>query len=313
MENFPPPENQNLLEDLPPKSFQYKKIVFYIVGVLFLGLFIYFSLFNVPRKFPEGAIVAIEPGASLRNTSLQLKNKDIIRSRTIFEALVILYSGDRYIISTDYLFEKPASVFEVARRVSKGESRLAAIKITIPEGFDISDIANTVSLKLLNFDKNKFLLEAQDKEGYLFPDTYFFLTRATHVDVLKYMTANFEKKIAPLRAEILTTGRTEEDIIIMASIVEKEAKGDADRATIAGILWKRISLGRALEVDAAPVTYKEKGLPKNPICNPGLEAIKATIYPEASPYLYYLHDKEGNIHYAKNFEEHKKNKFKYLR
>ena len=98
----------------------------------------------------------------------------------------------------------------------------------------------------------------------------------------------------------------------MASIIEKEARG-SDRGVISGILWKRLSLGRALEVDAAPETYKVKGLPKAPIANPGLAAIKAAIHPENSPYFYYLHDADGNIHYAKSFEEHKRNKELYLK
>ena len=68
-----------------------------------------------------------------------------------------------------------------------------------------------------------------------------------------------------------------------------------------------------LQTDAAPETYKVKGLPKNPISNPGLEAINSAINPQNSSYLYYLHDKDGNIHYAKNFEEHKANKLKYLK
>jgi UPF0755 protein len=99
----------------------------------------------------------------------------------------------------------------------------------------------------------------------------------------------------------------------MASLVEEEAKGDEDREYISGILWKRLSINMPLQVDAAPSTYEKRGLPENPITNPGLEAIQAAIHPKNSPYLYYLHDKEGNIHYARNFEEHKANKLKYLK
>ena len=99
----------------------------------------------------------------------------------------------------------------------------------------------------------------------------------------------------------------------MASIIEREAKGDSDRGYISGILWNRINKNMPLQVDAALKTYKTKGLPEQPICNPGLEAIKAAIHPVLSNYLYYLHDKNGVIHYAKTFEEHKKNKLKYLK
>lgn len=99
----------------------------------------------------------------------------------------------------------------------------------------------------------------------------------------------------------------------MASILEREAKGDQDREQISGILWKRLSIGMALQVDAAPETYKERGLPDSPIGNPGLESIYASLYPKTTPYLYYLHDKQGMIHYARSFAEHKANIAKYLK
>ena len=127
------------------------------------------------------------------------------------------------------------------------------------------------------------------------------------------MSENFEKKIAIVRPDILLSHKTEKEIIIMASIIEREAKRDPDRGFISGILWKRLSLGMPLQVDAVPETYKTKGLPETPISNPGMEAIKAAIHPQNSPYLYYLHDKNGNIHYAKNFAEHQANIKKYLK
>ena len=106
---------------------------------------------------------------------------------------------------------------------------------------------------------------------------------------------------------------TEKDIIIMASIIEEEAKGDADRAYISGILWKRLSINMALQVDAAKETYQNRGLPEKPIVSPGLKAIKAAIHPQNSSYLYYLHDKEGGVHFAKSFAEHINNKTKFLK
>jgi UPF0755 protein len=99
----------------------------------------------------------------------------------------------------------------------------------------------------------------------------------------------------------------------MASILEGEANGNLDAPTISGILWKRISLGMPLQVDVDKKTYREKGLPQNPLNNPGLVSIKAAIKPEKSNYLYYLHDKGGIVHYAVTFEEHKQNINKYLK
>lgn len=289
------------------------KIFFYVLGVISLCLLFYDFFINAPANFPNGVIFEIKQGSSLRGVSLELKNSHIIRSRIVFEAFVIILGRERNVISTDYYFDNKIPVYEVARRISKGERHLAAVKVTIPEGFNVSDIAQIVASKLPSFNKEKFLLEARDLEGYLFPDTYFFLTTEGEGEVLKSMRDNFEKKISLLRSQIITSGKNEKEIITMASLIEGEAKGDNDREVISGILWKRLNIDMPLQVDVAPETYKVKGLPKNPIGNPGIEAIKAAIYPKSSSYLYYLHDKNGSIHYAKNFTEHRKNILKYLK
>ena len=289
------------------------KIIFYVSGGILFLVFFNFLFLNAPRNFPVEALVNIEEGANLRSVSLKLQNKHIIKSRLAFEALVIIYGGEKHVVFSDYYFENKLPVYEVARRIARGESHLAPIAVTIPEGFNINDIAKTFAPKLANFNQDKFLLEAKDKEGYLFPDTYFFLTTDNGRNVLKAMSENFEKKISLLRPLIASSGKTERDIVIMASLVEGEAKGDRDWGFIAGILWRRLSIGMPLQVDAAPLTYQTRGLPKSPIGNPGLLALKAAVTPAQSSYLYYLHDKDGNIHYAENFAEHNKNIQKYLK
>ena len=291
-----------------------QKILAYCVfGLLVFIPFFNFVFLRAPSDFPSDTIFNVEQGNSLREVSLKLKDSNFIRSRLAFEAFAIIYGGEKHIIATDYFFENKLPVFELARRISEGERHLAPIKVTIPEGFNVAEIAGTFALKLSNFDKDKFLLKAKDQEGYLFPDTYFFFTTGNADDVLKSMSDNYEKKIAFLRGEFSTFGKTEKEIITMASIIEKEAKGEADRGFISGILWKRLKIGMPLQVDVVPDTYKKKGLPLNPIANPGLSSIIASIRPQNSPYLYYLHDQEGNIHYAKSFAEHVNNKLKYLK
>ena len=290
-----------------------KKIIFYVACVFGVLILFNFLFFSAPRNFPAGQIINIKQGANLRHVSKDLKINHIIRSRIAFEAFVVIYGGEKHIVPGDYLFENKLPVFEVAKRISKGIYHLAPVKVTIPEGFDTSQIAEAFALKLANFNKNNFLLEAKNKEGYLFPDTYFFFTMADEQDVFESMSENFKKKIASVQPEIISSGKTEKEIIIMASLIEREAKGDADRSIISGILWSRIEKRMPLQVDALPSTYKIKGLPEDPVCNPGLKAIKASIHPENSLYLYYLHDKNGIVHYARNFEEHKINKSKYLK
>ncbi|MDQ3076150.1 MAG: endolytic transglycosylase MltG [bacterium] len=300
-------KNRKIKFDFSFKSYYLWIICFLLI--LFLG---YFFVFVSPKNFPIGEILTISEGSSLRSISKSLEEQHLIKSRPLFEAFVITYGGEKRILPGDYLFEKRLPVFEIARRISKGDRHLSPVKITIPEGFNVSDIAEVVDLKLSKFNKDKFLKLAKADEGYLFPDTYFFFYNDAEDKVHQLMRENFEKKMKEIRPLIPATGKTEKEIIIMASIIEREAKGDSDRELISGILWKRISINMALQVDAAPITYKERGFPESPIANPGLKSIKAAMYPKMSSYLYYLHGKDGEIRYARTFEEHRQNKFKYL-
>ena len=179
-------------------------------------------------------------------------------------------------------------------------------------------------------------------EGYMFPDTYLIPRDATASAIAQMFLDNFNAKVTPqMKADALKTGLTFNQTITLASIVEREGRTNADRPMIAGILLNRLKLSMPLQVDAtlqyaigyqpfekswwkseisaddknvdSPYnTYTNTGLPPGPISNPGLDSIKAAIYPTASDYLYYLHDKAGDVHYAKTIEEHDANIQKYL-
>ncbi|MEI6580648.1 MAG: endolytic transglycosylase MltG [bacterium] len=313
MENTQLPKNEvEFIKNSSRDSLFIKSAIIFVVFLFLFSIF-YFLFLSAPNNFPSQSIISIEKGATLTSISEDLKEKKIIRSKVLFEAFVIIYGGENHIAQGDYLFEGKLPVFEVARRISKRDRHLATVKVTIPEGFDSAQISDTFSAKLRNFNEENFLLEAKNKEGYLFPDTYFFFTTDNEQDVIKYMSDNFNKKIKLVERDIISTGKNQNEIIIMASLIEREAKGDSDRGIISGILWNRISKKMPLQVDAAPDTYKTRGLPESPICNPGIEAIRAAIKPNASNYLYYIHDKNGVIHYARSFTEHKKNISKYLK
>ncbi|MFA5109059.1 MAG: endolytic transglycosylase MltG [Patescibacteria group bacterium] len=180
-------------------------------------------------------------------------------------------------------------------------------------------------------------------EGYLFPDTYRIYADSTAEEVVEKMLDNFDKKLTPaMRADIKKQGKTIYQIITMASIIEKEAPIDyqktdnRDARIISGIFWNRLKIGQALQSDAtlsyilndnqpqhsgkdlvidSPYnTYKYRGLPPGPICNPGILAIKAAIYPLATDYYYFLTPKgKDEVIYAHTNEEHNKNKNQYLR
>ncbi len=126
--------------------------------------------------------------------------------------------------------------------------------------------------------------------------------KETENDVVKIMEDNFKKKV----------GQSKSEIIIMASLLEKELKTIEEKKITSGILWKRLKADMPLQVDAEPDTYLYKGLPPAPICNPGLESIEAALNPIESEYWYYLSDKAGVTHFAKTFEDHKLNKARYL-
>ena len=185
-------------------------------------------------------------------------------------------------------------------------------RITIVEGWTIKDIATYFSGKEL-FHEDEVLAYA-DFEGYLFPDTYLITKEEQLKDVIGRMLENFEIKVTQkLREEIIRQEKTLSDIVIMASILEKELKTLEDKKIAAGVLWKRLSIGMALQVDAAPITYEKRGLPKTPIANPGLTSIEAAIYPQESPYLYYLSTPEGETIFSRTLEEHNTAKAQYLK
>jgi len=193
----------------------------------------------------------------------------------------------------------------------------------------------------INFDISEYdFLDDHPKnislEGYLFPDTYRYFAYATIDDVLRKMLNNFDKKLTQqMRDDIIAQDKTLFEIITMASIIEREVKTEQDRPIVSGIFWNRLNIDMALqadstvnyitgkktpsvsledlEIDSPYNTYKYRGLPPGPISNPGLASIMAAIYPTDTDYLYFLTDTDGNVYYAKTFEEHVKNKNQYLR
>lgn len=291
------------------------QIIKYLVSasVLFLIFIVSFSaVISAPKNFPINTTITIEKGKAISFIALDLEQSGIIRSTPVFKVLALLFAGDGYIVAGDYFFDKPISSWRIATRLAQGDHRLETIKVTIPEGFNAREISDSLAKSIPDFDKDNFLQIALEKEGYLFPDTYFFYPNYRAERVIDLMTENFNKKINPFKDEIKQSGHTLNEIVIMASLIEEESGGAEDKVPISSILWKRLSIDLALQVDVAPETYDRRGLPHFPIANPGLDSILAALRPVETPYLFYLHDIDGLAHYAKNFEEHKANKVKYL-
>lgn len=309
------------------------KTVFWIgVGVVF-SLVVIFFVASPPPLFPDHRIFEIKKGMTLGQVSMLFKQEGLIRSRAVFEFCAISFQGEGGVLSGKYFFRKPIGACGIARRVVRGMSGIPAIRITIPEGASVKGVSEILAKSIPDFDAESFLRVAEKKEGYLFPDTYFFRIDESPEAVLETFVNNFERKSQSLKA-IIDPSQDLRDLVIMASIIEKEAATAEDKRIVSGILWKRISIKMPLQVDApfhyllgkesseitqtdlhmkSPYnTYRNLGLPAGPIGNPGIESLRAAIDPKDSPYLFYLSDKKGTIHYARNFEEHKKNRVTYL-
>lgn len=283
----------------------------YAGGIFFVLLIIYKIIFAVPADFPRGSIITLRSGAGLAELSETLKMRGVIRSAVAFQMVAILEGGERGIQAGDYALPARENVIQVAWRMVHGLHGLDLVKITIPEGLNIKEISKLFDTRFPLF--NHHLFEAQAAEGYLFPDTYFIQTNATASSTIDFLQANFHRKVDPLQPLMNAAGRSLSDTVIMASVLEGEVLTDSDRKLVSGILWRRIKLGMPLQVDAAPETYKTKGLPAKPIGNPGLEALTAALTPTTSKYLYFLTDKTGKVHYAETFAEHDANIEKYLK
>ncbi|MES2224487.1 MAG: endolytic transglycosylase MltG [Patescibacteria group bacterium] len=284
--------------------------------ILALGTVLFVSAYNAfvaaPSAFPAQYHLTVSSGDNVRTISEQLSSDDAIKSKRAFEILMTALGSDKSVSEGEYSFEQPTSLIGIALRLSGKEFGTMKQKVTFPEGYTNKEMAARLAAVFPDFDTAGFLALAAKDQGMLFPDTYSFFPTPRPETVVTAMKNNYEKKILPIRPEIQATGRSEQSIIIMASIIEKEAKGVEDSPVIAGILWKRLQQGMLLQVDAAPVTYAKKGLPADPIGNPGLRAITAVLYPTSSSFVYYLHDRTGAIHYASTYAQHAQNIKKYL-
>lgn len=264
-----------------------------------------------PSNFPKDEIFYFEDGITLKELSTDLEMKNLIKSKLIFQTIVVSAGAENKINGGYYKFENADNVFSIASKIIHGIHGIPQAKITIPEGFTNEEMAKAFSAKLPQFSQTEFLQKVASKEGYLFPETYFFYVTEGTDQVIKKLEDTFVKKVDPFFENI--TKLSKEDTIILASIIEGEASGQNDREIISGILYNRLAKGERLQVDVARETYKLAGLPAKPICNPGLASIKAAINPTKSSYYFYLHDKDGGIHFAKTYQEHLTNIRKYLK
>lgn len=274
--------------------------------------------------------ITIDPGQSVWQIGSNLKNQNLIKSPVCFWIWLLITGDFTEVKAGTYLLSSSMTIPEIAQKLVQGKT--VQQRITIIEGWTRQDIASYLEQKGI-CSKDKFLKET--KPGFLFPDTYFVQRESSCKDFIKQIGRNFNKILTPqLRKEIEKQQKTISEIITMASLLEKEVKNFEDKKLISGILWKRLEYNIPLQVDAtlgfitgkqslqftekekkidSPYnTYKYQGLPPGPICNPGLESIKAAVYPKHSEYWYYLSTSKGDTVFSKTLREHNRAKAKYL-
>ncbi|MFA6554191.1 MAG: endolytic transglycosylase MltG [Candidatus Paceibacterota bacterium] len=313
-----------------------KKLIITTLAVITVIIFVGIYASIAPKDFPtDRTIITVKSGQYLSQVADNLTKNNIIKSPTLFKIFVVLLSGHRSVKAADYLFDEPQSVLRVAYRFINGIQNLPKIKVTIYEGSTAKSIGETIKKSIPKFDLQTFLVLAKPYEGYLFPDTYYFYENVKPDDVVAQLRDTFNQKIKTELLAIQASGKSLEDVIKMASIVEKEASSTKDRKIIAGILLQRIKIGMPLQVDVpfyyvlnkkagegitladlaidSPYnTYKHTGLPPTPISNPGLDSIEAVLTPTKTNYLFYLSDSKGGMHYAVDHNGHLVNKDKYI-
>ncbi len=319
----------------PPLWVGTSACAFTVLAGLIVWDILWLTYIRPPADFPARSFFTVEKGIGLSQLSAQLESARLIRSAGFFKLSAYISGNQGRVLSGEYFVNAPVSSIELLSRIANGAFGIEYKEVTIPEGSSVKQAAEIIKKAIPEFDTKRFIAIAAPFEGYLFPDTYRFLPKTTPEEVLQVTQKNFDDKIATIQSDIVKFGKPLSDIVKMASIVEEEGRTTITRRTISGILWKRISIGMPLQVDASFLyingknsytltlddlaiespynSYLHKGLPPTPITNPGLDSLSATISPISTPYLYFLTDKHGVMHYARTFDEHRANKSQYLK
>jgi UPF0755 protein len=280
----------------------------------------------------------------------ELFSHHLIRSPLVARLYLKVTGQDQKIRPGAYQVSPGQSLPEIFSALVSGPKD---IWVTLPEGWRREQMAVRLQAALEKssyFDPQTFISQTATLEGQLFPDTYLVPSYADTADVISLLTANFSAKtdLDPVASYVINMGKTTSrltgrDIIVLASLVEREVRRPEDRPIVAGILLKRLDAGWPLQIDATvqyasdtaqcsrdllncqwwkPVmdtrilsaynTYLHTGLPPAPIANPGLASLKAIQAPQDTPYWYYLTDNNGINHYSRTLGEHNANVNRYL-
>ena len=281
--------------------------------------------------------VDIAPGTGTQAMATQLERAGVLRSRYAFDLLRAIKGGK--LIAGEYRFNHPAPAPEVYARIVRGDVYTRAL--TIPEGYNIFDIAQAVQAagfgsrdSFLAAERTQTALiadlspNATSLEGYLFPDTYRFARHVAPAQILAAMVKRFRQVSGQL--SLTSDSKTSlPSTVILASLIEKEVRQDSERPLVASVFLNRLARNMPLATDPSVIyaalledryrgaiyesdlqapspynTYRHTGLPPGPICNPGVAALKAAIAPAQTDYLYFVADAQGHSRFSATLQEH---------
>jgi len=301
---------------------------------------------DIPRTFE------IREGEGVQDIAKKLEDERLIKNDIYFNYYIWKTGSREKLQAGKYELKGSMTIPEIVRVLLLGEVVSNEVKITFPEGMSAKQMAEILSQKgfdgnqflkdadsvtdsATNYAFLKDVSGNSGLEGFLFPDTYIFWKDAKPENIVNRMLENFDEKLTPkMREDIASQGKSIFQIITMASILEKEVKTPEDMKIASGIFWDRINAGMPLQScatiayvlgkekkqysvedtqTASPYnTYLNRGLPPEPIANPGMNSILAAIYPAKTDYVYFLTDPAtGNTIFAKTLEEQAANKAKY--
>lgn len=311
-----------------------------LLAVVGLGLWSWRAL---DYQNPQATTVRLSKGSSLKKIALQLAEQKIVEDKTFFELFVRLGKKGKTLRAGEYDIPANAKLTEIVDQMIEGRVKL--YKLTIPEGFAAKDICALLVKNNLStteacpeqIERTALLKDAPPAaslEGYLFPETYLYEYDATPASFIEQMVNEFYRRVDAGRVEKARANElTLFDVVILASVVEKETGKAEERPLIAGVFRNRLKLGmplqsdptviygikdfngnltrRDLETDSPYNTYTRPGLPKGPICNPGLASIDAVLSPVPTEYLYFVAKGDGSHYFSKTLEEHNEAVRKY--
>lgn len=310
-------------------------IAFIIIALILLSAAVLWKVGTSPVNARDDTpgIFVIERGQGVKAIAKNLKEQGFIKNQIVFFLLTKKLGLDKNIEAGDYRLYPSMNAYEIAEELTHGT---LDIWVTIPEGKRSEEVAEIFKTKVPSYEA-PWTDELSQHEGYLFPDTYLIPKDADIDFVVKMLTGNFDNKYnsVPNREKL-----PKEDLVIIASLIEREAKHDVDRPLVSSVIHNRLDLGMKLDIDAtlqyalgyqgdgqgwwkrgitstdklinSPYnTYRVAGLPPTPISNPGLAALQAAASPKSTDFFYYITDKNGVNRYAETIDGHNENIEKY--